>query len=61
MISNLQEQAKELIDLGNSREKAEGYGMMRVIDQIKELIINIPNDQELGQKLRENIWKVLEE
>lgn len=61
MISNLQEQAKELIDLGNSREKAEGYGMMRVIDQIKELIINIPNDQELGKKLRENIWKVLEE
>jgi hypothetical protein len=61
MISNLQEQAKELIDLGNSREKAEGYGMMRVIDQIKELIINIPNDKELGQKLRENIWKVLEE
>ena len=61
MINNLQEQAKELIDLGNSREKAEGYGMMRVIDQIKELIINIPNDQELGEKLRENIWKVLEE
>ena len=61
MINNLQEQAKELIDLGNSREKAEGYGMMRVIDQIKELIINIPNDQELGKKLRENIWKVLEE
>jgi len=61
MISNLQEQAEELIDLGNSREKAEGYGMMRVIDQIKELIINIPNDKELGQKLRENIWKVLEE
>ncbi len=60
MISNLQEQAKELIDLGNSREKAEGYGMMRVIDQIKELIINIPNDQELGKKLRENIWKVTE-
>ena len=60
MINNLQEQAKELIDLGNSREKAEGYGMMRVIDQIKELIINIPNDQELGKKLRENIWKVTE-
>ena len=55
MISNLQEQAEELIDLGNSREQAEGYGMMRVIDQIKELIINIPNDKELGQKLRENI------
>ena len=61
MISNLQEQAKELIDLGNSREKAEGYGMMRVIEHIKKIINNNPNDQQLGEKLRESLWKVTEE
>jgi hypothetical protein len=61
MISDLKEQAEELINLGNSREKAEGYGMMRVIEHIKTIIINTPNDQQLGEKLRENIWKVLEE
>jgi len=61
MISDLEEQAEELINLGNSREKAEGYGMMRVIEHIKTIIINNPNDQQLGEKLRENIWKALEE
>jgi len=34
----MKEQAEELIDLGNSREQAEGYGMMRVIDAINQLI-----------------------
>jgi hypothetical protein len=61
MISNLQEQAQELITLGNSREKAEGHGMMRVIEHIKTIINNNPNDQQLGEKLRESLWKVLEE
>ena len=32
------EQAEELIDLGNSREIAEGFGMMRVIEAINHLI-----------------------
>lgn len=34
----MKEQAHELINLGNSREQAEGYGMMRVIDAINQLI-----------------------
>lgn len=32
------EQAQELIDLGDSREKAEGFGMMRVIEAVDKLI-----------------------
>jgi|14_taG_2_1085336.scaffolds.fasta_scaffold33441_2 hypothetical protein len=32
------EQAQELIDLGNSTEKAEGLGMMRVIEAVDKLI-----------------------
>lgn len=31
-------QAQELIDLGDSREKAEGLGMMRVIEAVDKLI-----------------------
>ena len=31
-------QAQELIDLGNSTEKAEGFGMMRVIEAVDKLI-----------------------
>lgn len=27
----LKEEAQELIDFGNSKEKAEGYGMLRVL------------------------------
>ena len=34
----MKEQAEELIDLGNSREIAEGFGMMRVIEAINHLI-----------------------
>ena len=33
-IEELKEQAQELIDLGNSKEKAEGHGMMKVIDAL---------------------------
>ena len=33
-LKELREQAQELIDCGNSKEKAEGYGMMRVIDEV---------------------------
>lgn len=36
-MKNLKEQAKELINCGNSHEKAEGYGMMRVIEEIEKL------------------------
>ena len=37
-IIELKEQAEELINCGNSREKAEGYGMMKVIDEIENLL-----------------------
>ena len=32
LIKELRGQAQELLDLGDSREKAEGYGMKRVLD-----------------------------
>lgn len=32
-IKELKEQAQKLIDLGNSKEKAKGYGMMKVIEE----------------------------
>lgn len=35
LFDELREQAQELIDLGDSREKAEGYGMMKVLDALK--------------------------
>ena len=34
----MKEQAHELINLGNSKEKAEGFGMMRVIEAIDHII-----------------------
>jgi hypothetical protein len=34
----MKEQAQELINFGNSREKAEGWGMMRVIESIEKII-----------------------
>lgn len=37
-LNTMKEQAEELIDLGNSREQAEGYGMMRVIEAIDHII-----------------------
>lgn len=37
-IKDLEEEAQELINCGNSREKAEGQGMKKVIDYIYEII-----------------------
>ena len=34
----MKEQANELINFGNSKEKAEGFGMMRVIEAVNHLI-----------------------
>jgi hypothetical protein len=34
IVKDLKAQAKELIDCGNSKEQAEGHGMMRVLDEI---------------------------
>lgn len=34
----MREQAYELINFGDSKEKAEGFGMMRVIEAIDHII-----------------------
>ena len=34
IVKDFKAQAKELIDCGNSKEQAEGHGMMRVLDEI---------------------------
>lgn len=34
IVKDLKAQAKELINCGNSKEQAEGHGMMRVLDEI---------------------------
>ena len=36
LFAELDEQAQELIDCGNSKEKAEGYGMQKVTTAIYE-------------------------
>ena len=35
---SMREQAQELLDNGDSREQAEGYGMMKVLDAIMDAI-----------------------
>jgi hypothetical protein len=34
LFAELDQQAKELIDFGNSKEKSEGYGMQKVTNAI---------------------------
>jgi hypothetical protein len=58
-LEELREEAQELIDLGDSREKAEGYGMMKVINAIRPMptnlyfeLIAVGNNEDL---LREEI------
>jgi hypothetical protein len=34
IVKELKAQAKELINCGNSKEQAEGHGIMRVLDEI---------------------------
>jgi hypothetical protein len=38
LLVELTEQANELKDLGNSNEKAEGTGMLRVIEEVNNLM-----------------------
>jgi hypothetical protein len=35
---SLEELAEELLDFGDSKEKAEGFGMMRVIDEVMNIL-----------------------
>ena len=56
-IKQLKEQADELLALGNSKEHAEGYGLIRatkiIENALTETVKNHPNDIELGAKIRE--------
>jgi hypothetical protein len=38
LIEELKEQADELISFGDSREKAEGHGMMTVINRVNKFL-----------------------
>ena len=38
LLNELTEQSKELINYGNSKEKADGYGMQEVINEINKII-----------------------
>ena len=38
VIKHLSEESKELIDFGDSREKAQGYGMNKVLKAILNVI-----------------------
>ena len=37
LIKQLKEEAQELIDFGNSKEKAEGHGMLKILNQIEPI------------------------
>lgn len=51
MLKELKEQAEELLQCGNSKEQAEGHGMMRVINELEEHYV---------PKWRSVSWSVLD-
>lgn len=54
----MKEQAHELINFGNSKEKAEGFGMMRVIEAIDH-IIEIKGDDATDSEIVDMIYEVI--
>ncbi len=38
ILKEIKEQADELLNCGNSREQAEGHGMMRVLGQLAKYV-----------------------
>jgi hypothetical protein len=38
LLEELNDQAQELISFGDSKEKAQGYGMQSVIEAVSELL-----------------------
>tara|TARA_R110000822_G_scaffold34517_1_gene98020 strand:+ start:2750 stop:2974 length:225 start_codon:yes stop_codon:yes gene_type:complete len=65
-INGLKEQAQELIDLGNSKEKMEGVGMGRILDLMSsfteydvECLNVIYDGLEPTSELAESMKKVL--
>lgn len=45
----MREEAHELINFGNSKEKAEGHGMLRVIEAISKIIDLDPDEATDGE------------
>ena len=41
LLEELNDQAQELISFGDSKEKAQGYGMQSVIESVSELLENL--------------------
>ena len=41
LLEELNDQAQELISYGDSKEKAQGYGMQSVIESVSELLGNL--------------------
>tara|TARA_R110000851_G_scaffold4416_1_gene17953 strand:+ start:3353 stop:3577 length:225 start_codon:yes stop_codon:yes gene_type:complete len=65
-FNGLKEQAQELIDLGNSKEKMEGVGMNRILDLMSsfneydvEYLNTIYDGLEPTSELAESMKKVL--
>jgi len=57
LIKDLTEQANELVEFGNSNEKAQGKGMLRVISELEihsvlKSIEKIEADEELSKRFR---------
>ena len=45
---SLEEQAQELLDNGDSREQSEGFGMMRVIEEVMSIMdLDEPKEEQL--------------
>jgi hypothetical protein len=54
----MKEQANELINFGNSKEKAEGFGMMRVIEAVNH-IINISGEDATDGEIVDLIYELI--
>lgn len=54
----MKEEAHELINYGNSREKAEGFGMLRVIEAIDK-ILNIDGDEATDGEIIDMIYDLI--
>lgn len=54
----MREEAHELINYGNSREEAEGEGMLRVIEAIDK-ILNIDGDQATDGEIIDMIYDLI--
>jgi len=49
LFKDLTEQANELVEFGNSREKAEGKGMLRVIKELSKPAMETIQNNSYGK------------